>query len=137
MLSTSCSRQTSWCGWATATVSAIDGERIERQAAGSVLQTPLGSSRATKVPIATNGHTGELTPWLRRRVIPIGSSIVATEAIDTALMDRLLPTDRVLSDTRRLVYYYRPSPDRRRILFGGRVSLTEAQPEHSAVKLHA
>ena len=48
-----------------------------------------------------------------------------------------MPTNRILSDSRKLVYYYRPSPDRRRILFGGRVSLSETDPRRSAVKLHA
>jgi glycine/D-amino acid oxidase-like deaminating enzyme len=52
-------------------------------------------------------------------------------------MDQLMPTDRVYSDTRRLVYYYRASPDRTRILFGGRVSLAETEPRLSALKLHA
>ena len=33
-----------------------------------------------------------------------------------------MPKNRVVSDTRKLVYYYRASPDRRRILFGGRVA---------------
>ena len=28
--------------------------------------------------VATNGYTGEITPWLRRRVIPIGSYVIAT-----------------------------------------------------------
>ena len=48
-----------------------------------------------------------------------------------------MPTDRVLSDTRRLVTYYRPSPDRRRILFGGRVSLAESDPEVTGPRLLA
>ncbi|MEJ2328209.1 MAG: FAD-binding oxidoreductase [Chromatiaceae bacterium] len=52
-------------------------------------------------------------------------------------MDRLFPADRIFTDTRKLVYYYRPSPDRRRILFGGRVSLMETDPKKSGPKLLA
>ena len=52
-------------------------------------------------------------------------------------MERLIPNDRVLSDTRRVVLYYRSSPDRRRLLFGGRVALAETDPGTSGPKLHA
>ena len=72
--------------------------------------------------IATNGYTGKLTPWLRRRVIPIGSYMIATEPINRDLMNELMPKKRVVSDTRKVVYYYRPSPDGTRIIFGGRVT---------------
>ena len=47
-----------------------------------------------------------------------------------------MPKDRIVSDTRKVVYYYRPSPDRSRIIFGGRVSLRESNPRFSAPKLH-
>jgi glycine/D-amino acid oxidase-like deaminating enzyme len=101
------------------------------------VQTPKGTVTARNVVVATNGYTGTMTPWLRRRVIPIGSYIIATEPLAPELMARLMPQDRVVSDTRRVVYYYRASPDGRRILFGGRVSATETDPRNSGPKLHA
>ena len=51
-------------------------------------------------------------------------------------MDELIPKNRVITDTRKLVVYYRASPDRKRILFGGRVSLNETDPQKSAPALH-
>jgi len=42
-----------------------------------------------------------------------------------------------MTDTRKLVFYYRLSPDRRRLLFGGRVALAETNPRASAPALHA
>ncbi|MFM9842133.1 MAG: NAD(P)/FAD-dependent oxidoreductase [Dongiaceae bacterium] len=112
-------------------VTAIDG------ASGNFrLTTPRGSVQAREVIVATNGYTGGLTPWLRRRVIPIGSNIIATEALPPELMQLLMPRNRVVSDTRKLVYYYRASPDRRRILFGGRVAFKETDPKVSAPRLH-
>ena len=51
-------------------------------------------------------------------------------------MDKLFPTDRVVSDTCKVIYYYRPSPDRSRILFGGRVSADETNPAISGPQLH-
>src|SRR3546814_12947668 len=54
---------------------------------------------------------------------------------DLEQMDRLMPTDRIVSDTRKVVYYYRPSPDRSRIVFGGRVTSGETDPRHSGTLL--
>lgn len=99
---------------------------------GTIVKTPHGEVQAKRVIVATNGYTTALTPDLNRRVIPIGSYIIATEALPKPVMDRLTPTNRILSDTRKLVYYYRPSPDRQRILFGGRVSLSETNPRATA-----
>jgi glycine/D-amino acid oxidase-like deaminating enzyme len=110
---------------------------IERQGSGFRVTTAQGSIDTRDVVIATNGYTGALTPWLQRRVIPIGSYMIATEPLAPALMDRLMPRNRIVSDTKKVVYYYRASPDRRRILFGGRVSLNETDPRISGPKLHA
>nr|WP_325248982.1 FAD-binding oxidoreductase [Amylibacter sp.] len=111
---------------------------IARQAGGLfTLDTANGPVQARRVILATNGYTSGITPWQQRRVIPIGSYIIATEELPAAVMDRLMPTDRILSDTRKLVYYYRPSPDRKRILFGGRVSLQESDPKITGPRLHA
>lgn len=108
---------------------------IDRDGAGHRLATPRGVVQAREVVMATNGYTGTPTPWLRRRVIPIGSYIIATEALPAAVMDRVMPTDRIVSDSRKVVYYYRPSPDRTRILFGGRVTSGETDPRRSGALL--
>ena len=110
---------------------------IEKQGALFRISTPRGSVVARDVVVATNGYTGGLTPWLQRRVIPIGSYMIATEPLPEGMMDSLIPNNRIVSDTRRVVYYYRASPDRRRILFGGRVSYHETDPRVSGPKLHA
>lgn len=111
--------------------------KLARRGAGFELTTPQGPVRAGKVIMATNGYSGPLSPWHQRRVIPIGSYVIATEALAPGLMDQLIPNNRILSDTRKLVYYYRASPDRTRILFGGRVSLSETNPRKSGPRLHA
>lgn len=109
---------------------------IEREGQGFQVKTSRGSVAARDVLVASNGYTGPGTPWLRRRVIPIGSYIIATEALDPALAQRLVPKTRVLSDTRKMVFYYRLSPDRRSLLFGGRVAYAETDPRVSAPRLH-
>jgi glycine/D-amino acid oxidase-like deaminating enzyme len=106
-----------------------DGERFR-------VKTSRGEVRARDVLIASNGYTGPGAPWHRRRVIPIGSYIIATEPLEPALAKELVPNARVLSDTRKLIFYYRLSPDRRRMLFGGRVAYNEHDPRVSAPRLH-
>ena len=110
---------------------------VVRDGAGFRVTTPRGSVKARDVLIATNGYTGGATPWLRRRVIPIGSYIIATEALDPALARELVPQRRVVTDTRKLVFYYRLSPDGRRMVFGGRVAAAETNMAVSGPRLHA
>jgi glycine/D-amino acid oxidase-like deaminating enzyme len=96
---------------------------IRRGAGGFEVATSRGPVRAREVLVATNGYTGPPFYRLRRRVVPIGSHIVATAPLEPALAAKLIPGGRVLSDTRHLLHYFRLSPDRR-ILFGGRASFT-------------
>ena len=109
---------------------------IKQISKGHLVSTPLGEIKTDKVIVATNGYSGDLMPFLKRRVIPIGSYIIATEPLSKSVMNRLFPTNRVISDTCKVVYYYRPSPDRSRIIFGGRVSANETNPRISGPKLH-
>lgn len=109
---------------------------IEPLGSGFRVSTARSEITARDVIVGTNAYSGRVTPWLRRRVIPIGSYIIATEPIPRETMDRLFPTDRMVTDTRKVIYYYRASPDRTRILFGGRVSWNETDPLKSAPRLH-
>jgi glycine/D-amino acid oxidase-like deaminating enzyme len=89
-----------------------------------------------KVFVGTNGYTGAVTPTLRRRTIPVASHMIATEELDPALAASLIPKGRFLSETKRVLCYYRLSPDGRRVLFGGRPRFTQVAPETSARLLH-
>ncbi len=100
------------------------------------ITTKKGLLKTKAVIVATNGYTGVGSPWLQRRIIPIGSYMITTEPVSSELINRLTPTDRMLGDTRHLVVYYRASPDRKRIVFGGRVSLGEADPMVTGPRLH-
>ncbi|MFQ5984970.1 MAG: NAD(P)/FAD-dependent oxidoreductase [Alphaproteobacteria bacterium] len=109
---------------------------IAKEGRGFVVATPRGKVKAGDVIVATNGYTGSVTPDFRRRVIPIGSYIIATEPLDATVMQRLMPKGRMLSDTKRILYYYRPSPDGTRILFGGRAAVNETDVRASGRRLH-
>ena len=110
--------------------------RIERTSSGFMVETSKGQISARDVIVATNGYTSGVSSWLKRRIIPIGSYIIATEPLPQDLMDKLFPRNRVISDTRKVVYYFRPSPDRTRILFGGRVSADETDTSVSGPRLY-
>ena len=98
--------------------------------------TSKGPLEAREVVIATNGYTGDVTPTLKRRLVPVASHIIATEEIAEDLAKSLIPKGRVVSDTKRVLCYYRQSPDNKRVIFGGRARFTQVSPEVSAPVLH-
>ncbi|HEX7337048.1 MAG TPA: FAD-binding oxidoreductase [Gemmatimonadales bacterium] len=110
--------------------------RLKRGPGGFDVTTRRGTVRARKVMAATNGYTPAALASLRRRVVPIGSYIIATEPLEPGLARRLIPGCRVLSDTKHLLYYFRLSPEGR-MVFGGRASFTPASPRRSAAILEA
>ena len=110
--------------------------RIARVGNGWQVDTSRGEVAAGDIVIATNGYTGTLTPALRRRIVPIASHIIATEELPPDLASSLIPKGRTLSDTRRVLCYYRMSPDGRRMVFGGRARFTQVEAAISAPILH-
>jgi glycine/D-amino acid oxidase-like deaminating enzyme len=108
---------------------------LDRLPGGSFrVGTPRGSVEARDVLVATNGYTGSLFPELRRRLIPIGSYIVATERLDeerAALISAPGSPGRALLDTRNFLHYWRLSPDSR-LVFGGRASFRPSTDARAA-----
>jgi len=101
------------------------------------IRTSRGAVRAREVVVATNGYTGPVTPWLRRRLIPLGSFIIATEPLPPETARRLIPQGRMIVDTNRVLSYYRLSPDGTRVLYGGRASFRHVSAREAAPRLHA
>jgi glycine/D-amino acid oxidase-like deaminating enzyme len=110
--------------------------RIERLPGGYLVDTVRGTMRAQQVVIATNGYTGPELGGLRRKVVPIATYMIATEELPADLAASILPTNRAVSESRRVVNHYRLSPDGRRLLFGGRARFTPASEETTARLLH-
>ncbi|MEO8634644.1 MAG: FAD-binding oxidoreductase [Gemmatimonadales bacterium] len=104
-------------------VAGVEVLRLEKHSRGVRLATSKGPIEAGDVLLATNGFSRGLVPWLTRRVIPVGSYLLATAPLDPALARRLLPTGRVVSDTKELLYYFRLSSDDR-LIFGGRAAFS-------------
>lgn len=98
---------------------------LARTPAGFRVTTPRGALDVRDVLAATNGHTDGALPGLRRRVVPVGSYIVATRPLSSEQARAALPRGRVVFDSKHFLYYFRLSPDRR-LLFGGRAQFTPA-----------
>lgn len=99
---------------------AVSAKTIERRGRGFSVGTSKGTIDADEVVVATNGYTGPLTPWIQRRVISTESMIIATEKLPKDLAKSLIPRERMIYDTKIFLFYFRLSPDGRRLLFGGR-----------------
>jgi glycine/D-amino acid oxidase-like deaminating enzyme len=95
---------------------------------GFDVATSRGNVRADHVIVATNGYTDGVDRWLRRRLVPVRSRIVATAPLSNNLIAELMPKRVMCAETRKLHYYYRPSPDGTRILFGGRDGTIAGEP---------
>lgn len=101
---------------------------IAADGTGHAVTTARGSTQAASVIAGPNGYTDASDKWLRRRMVPVRSRIIATAPISANLMATLMPRAMMLSDSRKNHFYYRPSPDGTRILFGGRDGTIAGDP---------
>jgi glycine/D-amino acid oxidase-like deaminating enzyme len=114
----------------------VRARAIRRQGDGRfVVETERGAILARDVFVATNGYTDGVAPTLRRRVMPIGSYIIASEPLPAELARELSPKGRAFFDTKNFLYYWHVSADRR-MIFGGRASFMPTSIDHSAAILH-
>ncbi|HLK71173.1 MAG TPA: FAD-binding oxidoreductase [Steroidobacteraceae bacterium] len=86
-----------------------------RSAAGEVLCDWL--------VFAGNAWLGSTVPALARKVLGVGSYIIATEPLGAERAERLIANNAAVCDTNWILDYFRRSSDER-LLFGGRVSYT-------------
>ena len=114
----------------------VRARALRPQADGRVVvETDRGAILARHVLVATNGYTDGVAPSLRRRLMPIGSYIIATEPLPADLARSLAPTDRAFFDTKSFLNYWHVSADRR-MVFGGRVSFMPTNVDRTAAALH-
>jgi glycine/D-amino acid oxidase-like deaminating enzyme len=117
-------------------ITPVRAEKISRTQEGFTLVTSGPEIRCRQLLIATNGYSGPLFPFVQKRVISIGSTIIATEELSENLVTSLFPTKRMITDTRKMLSYYRPSPDGKHVLLGGRPTVFQAEPLQQAKALH-
>jgi glycine/D-amino acid oxidase-like deaminating enzyme len=94
--------------------------RLERQADRWLLKTERGPLSAEAVLVATSGYTGNVTRKLQKKIIPIGSFIIATERLPDELARELIPNGRMIFDSMHYLNYFRLWDNR--LIFGGRAA---------------
>jgi gamma-glutamylputrescine oxidase len=98
-----------------------------RQDGGATLTTAAGEVKAGQVLLAGNVYLQDIAPRLESRIMPVGTYIVCSEAMDPALADSLVPTRSAVCDTDFVLDYYRTTNDHR-MLYGGRDSYSTKTP---------
>jgi gamma-glutamylputrescine oxidase len=96
-----------------------------------VLVTSQGEVTCNHVVYAGNAWLGATAPTLARRIMPVGTYIVATEPLGEAAARELLPQNTAVTDINWVLDYFRCSADHR-LLFGGRVSYSGLDPFNTA-----
>ncbi|AIP65109.1 NAD(P)/FAD-dependent oxidoreductase [Burkholderia thailandensis] len=105
--------------------------RIANEAGGHVVSTARGAVRAKFVVLACNAFLGALAPALARKIMPVGTYVIATEPLGEARARALMPARAAVCDSRFALDYFRPAPDTR-LLWGGKVSYSTREPRDLA-----
>jgi gamma-glutamylputrescine oxidase len=95
------------------------------------VHTAHGTVRCANLVLCANAYIGALAPTLSRRILGIGTYIIASEPLGRERARALLPDNAAVADINWILDYFRRSSDDR-LLFGGRVSYSSVQPRHLA-----
>lgn len=109
----------------------------EMRGGGWELSTPKGRLRADRVIAATGAYSAEVTGaplrYFRRRIISVGSFIVATRPLSVEEVAATLPGNRTCVTSLNIGNYFRLSPDNR-LIFGGRARFSAVSDQRSDAK---
>lgn len=117
---------------------------LHRGPEGVTLSTFDGTVLAQRVALATSAWLARFRE-IRRHLIVLGSDVVATAPIPRLLEGSALPEGLAISDSRRLVHYYRSTDDGRivfgkgggRLAFRGRIDREEWSKNSRPADVHA
>ncbi len=102
---------------------------VARQGTGWRVETASGAHvDAEHVFVCTNAYSGPLFPDLPASIVAANSLQIATVPLPADLRAAILPGGEVLSDTRRIIRYWR-TDDQGRFIMGGRGPYREPGPE--------
>jgi gamma-glutamylputrescine oxidase len=91
------------------------------------VHTAQGTVRCANLILCGNAYIGRVAPALARRILGIGTYIIASEPLGEERARSLLPSHAAIADINWILDYFRRSQDHR-LLFGGRVSYSSVQP---------
>lgn len=95
-------------------------KRLGRREKRFLVETERGTFSADSVFVGTSGYTGNVTRNLQKKIIPIGSFIIATEKLPDDLAHELSPRNRMIFDYKHYLNYFRLWDNR--MVFGGRAA---------------
>lgn len=101
---------------------------LRREGEGWRIVTSQGDIHAQRVIVGPDGYADGLVRGLAQSLICVQSALIATEPLSPELRAKIMPDGVCASETRRLAFYVRQSPDGR-LLFGGRGAVGDAQNE--------
>ncbi|MDT8388467.1 MAG: FAD-binding oxidoreductase [Thiogranum sp.] len=101
-------------------------ERIEYDARPTVT-TASGRVRCKYLVFCGNAYLGGVENSLRKKTMPVGTYIIATEPLGEQRARALIANDMAVADMNFVLDYFRLSADHR-LLFGGRVSYSTVAP---------
>jgi len=94
--------------------------KLERRGKRFFIQAERGALEAESVFVGTSGYTGNATKKLKKKIIPIGSFIIATERLSDTVAYQLSPHNRMIFDSMHYLNYFRLWDNR--MIFGGRAA---------------
>ncbi|UPG74731.1 FAD-binding oxidoreductase (plasmid) [Roseomonas gilardii subsp. gilardii] len=98
-----------------------------------VLRTDKGEVTADEVLLATGAYTGPSFPWFRRRIVAVGSFLVATRPLTAGEISASVPGNRTYVTSLNIGNYFRLAPDNR-LIFGGRARFSATSDQRSDAK---
>ncbi|TAG44064.1 MAG: FAD-binding oxidoreductase [Betaproteobacteria bacterium] len=110
---------------------AVTGISPATATSDAIVHSREGSVRAKHVLLAGNVYLDNVAPALKPRIMPVGTYIVASAAMDRNRAQSLIPSRAAICDTNFVLDYFRLSADDR-MIFGGRVSYSAVTPMNLA-----
>jgi gamma-glutamylputrescine oxidase len=105
--------------------------KVSRAGDGFAVATAQGILAADVVILAGDGYLSGIDADVEARVMPIANYILATRPIGAGRPGGLIPNGEAVSDSRFVVYYFRPTADGR-LLFGGGETYSHRPPSDMA-----
>ncbi|MBP2234626.1 glycine/D-amino acid oxidase-like deaminating enzyme [Sinorhizobium kostiense] len=98
-----------------------------------LLKTARGSASADAVLVATGAYTSANFGYFRRRIIAVGSFLIATRPLTDAEVAATMPGNRTCVTSMNIGNYFRLAPDNR-LIFGGRARFSASSDQRSDAK---
>ncbi|SCC91558.1 Gamma-glutamylputrescine oxidoreductase [Thiomonas sp. X19] len=98
------------------------------------VRTAQGEVHCDHILLAGNTNLGAVAPQLARRIMPVGTYIIATAPLGRERAQALIRNRACVSDNQFVLDYYRLAADDR-LLFGGRVSYSTVSPRDLAAAM--